>query len=137
MSATPSNQDDLYRYLNASSTLQSTRSQVEALEQSAAVETFHQQMALLQRRLLKEPAAFRDMFIADGANAIVWEFKQAELSAEFVRTFWDLLLRDDDTSRVLMRFVWNVPLGLKRKFVRALDAPLSERYPMFKGLNIG
>ena len=135
MSATLSNQDDLYRYLNASSTLESTRSQVEALEQSAAVETFHQQMALLQRRLLKEPAAFRDMFIADGANAIVWEFKQPELSADFIRTFWDLLLRDDDTSRVLMRFVWNVPLGLKRKFVRAIDAHLSDRYPMFKGLS--
>jgi glutamate synthase (NADPH/NADH) small chain len=135
MSATPSNQEDLYRYLNASSTLESTRSQVEALEQSAAVEAFHKQMALLQRRLLKEPEAFRDMFIADGANAIVWEFKQPELSADFIRTFWGLLVRDDDTSKVLMRFVWNVPLGLKRKFVRAIDAHLSDRYPMFKGLS--
>jgi glutamate synthase (NADPH/NADH) small chain len=136
MSATPpSNQDDLYRYLNASSTLESTRSQVEALEQSAAVEAFHQQMALLQRRLLKEPQAFRDMFISDGANAIVWEFKQPELSADFIRTFWELLLRNDDTSKVLMRFVWNVPLNLKRKFVRAIDAHLSDRYPMFKGLS--
>ena len=133
--ATPSGEDDLYRYLNASSTLESTRSQVEALEQSQAVEAFHNQMALLQRRLLKEPQAFRDMFINDGANAIVWEFKQAELSPGFVHTFWDLLLRDDDTSRVLMRFVWNVPLGLKRKFIRALDAHLSDRYPMFKGLS--
>jgi glutamate synthase (NADPH/NADH) small chain len=133
--ATPSNQDDLYRYLNASTTLESTRSQLEALEQSAAVEDFHNQMALLQRRLLKEPQAFRDMFIADGTNAIVWEFKQPELSPEFVKTFWDLLLRDDDTSKVLMRFVWNVPLGLKRKFIRALDLNLSERYPMFKGLS--
>ncbi|MBP8215987.1 MAG: sulfide/dihydroorotate dehydrogenase-like FAD/NAD-binding protein, partial [Propionivibrio sp.] len=35
----------------------------------------------------------------------------------------------------LMRFVWNVPLGLKRKFIRALDLNLSERYPMFKGLS--
>jgi len=133
--ATPSGEDDLTRYMNASSALESTRSQVEALEQSQAVEAFHNQMALLQRRLLKEPQAFRDMFISDGANAIVWEFKQPELSAEFVRTFWDLLLRDDDTSKVLMRFVWNVPLGLKRKFIRALDAHLSDRYPMFKGLS--
>jgi len=133
--ATPSGEDDLTRYMNASSALESTRSQVEALEQSQAVEAFHNQMALLQRRLLKEPQAFRDMFISDGANAIVWEFKQPELSAEFVRTFWDLLLRDDDASKVLMRFVWNVPLGLKRKFIRALDAHLSDRYPMFKGLS--
>ncbi len=132
---TPASQDDLQRYLNASTTLESTQSQIEALEQSEAVEAFHNQMALLQRRLLKEPEAFRDMFIADGANAIVWEFKQPELSASFVQTFWDLLLRDDDTSKVLMRFVWNVPLGLKRKFIRALDQHLSGRYPMFKGLS--
>jgi glutamate synthase (NADPH/NADH) small chain len=127
--------DELYRYLNASKTLDTTRSQLEALEHAAAVEVFHSQMALLQRRLLQEPQAFRDMFIADGANAVVWEFRQPELSPEFVRTFWDLLLRDDDTSKVLMRFVWNVPLGLKRKFIRALDRDLSDRYPMFKGLS--
>jgi len=133
--ATPSSQDDLNRYLNASSTLDSTRAQLEALEQSAAVEDFHNQMALLQRRLLQEPQAFRDMFIADGTNAIVWEFKQPELSPEFTKTFWNLLLRDDDTSKVLMRFVWNVPLGLKRKFIRAIDQNLSDRYPMFKGLS--
>ena len=132
-----SNPDDLYRYLNASKTLESTQSQIEALEQSEAVEAFHNQMALLQRRLLAEPHAFRDMFIADGTNAIVWEFKQPELSAEFTKTFWNLLLRDDDTSKVLMRFVWNVPLGLKRKFVRAIDQHLSDRYPMFKGLSEG
>ena len=46
-----SNPDDLYRYLNASSTLESTRSQIEALEQTAAVEDFHLQMELLRRRL--------------------------------------------------------------------------------------
>ena len=120
--AQPSSQDDLYQYLNASNTLENTRSQVEALEQTEAVEAFHTQMALLRRRLLKEPKAFRDMFIADGAHAIVWEFQQAELSPGFIRTMWDLMLKDDDTSKVLMRFVWNVPLKLKRKFVRAIDA---------------
>jgi glutamate synthase (NADPH/NADH) small chain len=127
--------DELQRYLSASSTLETTRNQIEALEQSTAVETFHSQLALLRRRLLNEPQAFRDMFIADGSNAMVWEFRQDELSAEFIRTLWSLMLRDDDTAKVLMRFVWNVPLGLKRKFVRAIDAHLSERYPMFKGLS--
>lgn len=135
MSTTPNNADDLYRYLNASRTLESTRAQLEALEESAAVEAFHNQMSLLQRRLLKEPQAFREMFINDGSNAIVWEFQQEELGADFVRTFWELLLRDDDTSKVLMRFVWNVPLRLKRKFIRAIDLHLSDRYPMFKGLS--
>ena len=136
--ATPNNpQDDLYRYLNASESLESTRSQLEALEQSDAVGAFHNQMELLKRRLLKEPQAFRDMFIADGANAIVWEFQQPELSENFIKTFWELLLRDDDISKVLMRFVWNVPLSLKRKFVKAVDQHLSDRYPMFKGLSNG
>ena len=133
--ATSSNQDDLSRYLNASTTLESSRSQIEALEQTEAVEAFNNQMALLRRRLLNDPQAFRDMFISDGANAIVAEFKQPELSNEFIKTFWELLLRDDDTSKVLMRFIWNVPLGLKRKFVRAIDLHLSDRYPMFKGLS--
>ncbi len=66
---------------------------------------------------------------------MAWEFQQPELGTEFVRAFWNLLLADDDTSKVLMRFVWSVPLGLKRKFIRALDRDLSERYPMFKGLS--
>jgi len=135
--ATPNPQEDLYRYLNASESLESTRSQIEALEQSDAVNAFHNQMELLKRRLLQEPQAFREMFIADGANAIVWEFQQPELSEGFIKTFWELLLRDDDISKVLMRFVWNVPLGLKRKFVKALDQHLSDRYPMFKGLSNG
>ena len=132
---TPSPQDDLHRYLNASTTLESTRSQIEALEQTKAVETYHKQMELLRRKLLAEPQAFRDMFIADGANAIVWEFQQEELSPNFVRTLWDLMLRDDDTSKMLMRFIWDVPLKLKRKFVRGIDQNLSDRYPMFKGLS--
>ena len=100
-----------------------------------AAESFQNQMALLQRRLLAEPQAFRDIFISDGSSTLVWEFQQDELSADFVRTMWRLLLRDDDASKVLMRFVWNVPLKLKRKFVRAIDQHLSEQYPMFKGLS--
>ena len=131
----PRSGEDLQRYLQASSTIESTRSQLDALEQTPEVENFHQQLNLLRRRLLSEPQAFRDMFIADGTNAMVWEFQQEELSAEFIRTMWGLLLRDDDASKVLMRFVWNVPLRLKRKFIRAIELHLSERYPMFKGLS--
>ncbi|MDR2112382.1 MAG: sulfide/dihydroorotate dehydrogenase-like FAD/NAD-binding protein [Candidatus Accumulibacter sp.] len=139
MSATGSSrqfhQDDLQHYLAASHALASTRSQVEALEQTAAVETFNRQLELLRRRLLSDPQAFREMFISDGAAAVAAEFRQEELSAEFIHAFWEALLRDDDMSRVLMRFVWGVPLGLKRKFIKALDKHLSERYPMFKGLS--
>ena len=46
-----------------------------------------------------------------------------------------MLQRDDDSSRVLMRFLWRLPLGKKRMFIRALDAHLSSRYPMFSGLS--
>ena len=128
-------QDDLQHYLAASDALKSTRGEVEALEQTAAVETFNRQMELLRRRLLSDPQAFREMFISDGAAAVAAEFQQEALSAEFIRAFWEQLLRDDDVSIVLMRFVWNVPLGLKRKFIKALDTHLSDRYPLFAGLS--
>jgi len=72
----PRSGDELNRYLSASSALENTRSQIEALEQTQAVETFHSQLALLRRRLLTEPQAFRDMFIADGSNAMVWNFSK-------------------------------------------------------------
>ncbi len=127
--------EDLQRYLHATTALESTRSQLESLEQSEAVGVYQKQLALLQRRLLTEPQAFRDMFMADGMQAVVWEFQQEELGAEFTRTLWKLLLKNDDMSTVLMRFIWNVPLKLKRKFVKAIDLHLSDRYPMFKGLS--
>ena len=38
---------------------------------------------------------------------------------------------------VLMRFIWSMPLKYKRKFVKAIDDHLSDRYPMFKGLSVG
>ena len=127
--------DDLQRYLHATTALESTRSQLETLEQSEAVGVYQKQLALLQRRLLAEPQSFRDMFMTDGMQAVVWEFQQEELGAEFTRTLWKLLLKNDDMSTVLMRFIWNVPLKLKRKFVKAIDQHLSDRYPMFKGLS--
>ena len=108
--SSPFRPDDLQRYREASNALENTRSQVEALEQTATVETFNRQLDLLRRRLLNDPQAFRDMFISDGTAAIVAEFQQDELSPEFIRTFWELLLRDDDMSKILMRFVWGVPL---------------------------
>jgi glutamate synthase (NADPH/NADH) small chain len=127
--------EDLQRYLHARTALESTRSEVESLEQSEAVGVYQKQLALLQRRLLTEPQAFRDMFMSDGMQAVVWEFQQEELGAEFTRTLWKLLLKNDDMSAVLMRFIWNVPLKLKRRFVKAIDCHLADRYPMFKGLS--
>lgn len=128
---------DLKRYLDASSTLETSREQVAELEHSAEVEQFHQQMELLRRRLLAEPTAFRDMFITDGMAAVAWEFQQPELGKEFTETLWSLLRRGDDVSTLFMRFLWNIPLGKKRMFVRALDKHLSDRYPMFAGYSNG
>ena len=93
------------------------------------------QLALLERRLAADPTAFRNLFTADGMEAVAWEFRQAELSQSFIWQVWDVLSRDDDASRVMMRFLWKLPLGKKRMFVRALDDHLSEKYPMFAGLS--
>ncbi|WP_413742756.1 sulfide/dihydroorotate dehydrogenase-like FAD/NAD-binding protein [Sodalis sp. RH15] len=128
-------QSVLHRYLKAGSALENTRAQLEALKQTEPVETYHRQMELLGRRLQNDPRVFRDMFIADGTEAVAWEFRQEELGAEFTHVLWELLLRDDDASKVLMRFIWDVPLKLKRKFIRALDRHLSQRYPVFLGLS--
>lgn len=138
--AAPSNGphgEDLDRYLAAASTLETSRSEVEELEHSEEVEAFHQQLELLRRRLLAEPTAFREMFIRDGMAAVAWEFSQPELGKEFTETLWALLSRGDDVSTLFMRFLWNLPLGKKRSFIRALDTHLSSRYPMFDGLSNG
>ena len=131
----PAGSDDLHRYVEASSTLEDSRTQVEVLEHSESVESFNHQMDLLKRRLLTEPRAFRELFISEGMQAVAWEFQQPELGPEFTRTLWSMLLREDDTGTLLMRFLWNLPLGKKRMFIRAIDAHLSDRYPMFDGLS--
>ena len=96
-----------------------------------------EQVELLRRRLEADPTAFRETFIEDGMNAVTWEFSQKELGEGFTRALWDVLRRGDDASRVMMRFLWGVPLSRKRKFIRAIDAHLSDRYPMFAGLSEG
>ena len=129
--------DDLERYRQAAHALESTQSEIEELEHTEAFDVFKKQLDLLRRRLLNSPQSLRQMFIDDGAQAIVWEFKQDELGAEFTKTLWRLLARDDDMSALLLRFIWNVPLKFKRKFIVAIDKHLSDRYPMFKGLSQG
>ncbi|KIZ38976.1 MULTISPECIES: sulfide/dihydroorotate dehydrogenase-like FAD/NAD-binding protein [Rhodopseudomonas] len=129
--------DELLRYQQARSTLEASRSELEELQTSEAVGVFQKQVALLQKRLLNDPKSLRDIFIADGTSAIVWEFQQAELGQGFTTTLWDLLKRDDDMSVILQRFVWALPLKFKRKFIKAIDVHLRERYPMFKDLSVG
>ncbi len=128
--------EELARYARASSALENTRQELENLAKTDEVELFQQQMTLLRKRLLADPKMFRQTFIDEGLRAIGWEFQQEDLGRDFTRAFWDLLLRNDAMSTALMRFVWDVPLKFKRKFIHALDVHLSERYPMFKGLSV-
>jgi glutamate synthase (NADPH/NADH) small chain len=107
---------------------------VTAVDEGAGV--FARQLELLGRRLAADPRAFRDLFIADGMAAVAAEFAQGnQLSREFTEQLWETLLAGDDASTVLMRFLWNLPVGRKRILLRAIDTHLSERYPMFKGLS--
>ncbi|MGD0472995.1 MAG: sulfide/dihydroorotate dehydrogenase-like FAD/NAD-binding protein [Candidatus Velthaea sp.] len=129
------NDDNLQQYLRANSDFEATRTKLEALEHSNEVELFQKQLTLLRNRLLKSPQSFRSMFVADGTQAIAWEFQQDELGESFTRVIWDLLVRGEDMGAVLQRFIWNIPLKFKRKFIRAIDAYLSDRYPMFRGLS--
>jgi len=127
--------EDLRRYLDAKQALEATATEVGDLEGSAGVETFKQQLDLLKRRLIEDPAMFRDMFIEDGVAAAAWEFQQPELSDPFIETLWSLLLSEGDASTVFMRFIWDLPVGKKRSFIRAVDRVLSDRYPMLKGFS--
>ena len=129
--------EDLDRYREVSTVLETTQSELEELESSEALQVFKKQLGLLRKRLLSDPKSLRQVFVDDGTHAIVWEFKQDQLGADFTKTLWNLLVRDDDMSTILQRFIWALPLKFKRKFIAALDAHLADRYPMFKGLSKG
>ncbi|MGB9163856.1 MAG: sulfide/dihydroorotate dehydrogenase-like FAD/NAD-binding protein [Rhodomicrobium sp.] len=135
MTTTPN--QDLFRYAQTENVLETSRSALAELEHTEAVELFQKQLALLKKRLLSDPRSLRTTFVADGVRAIAWEFQQEELGANFTKALWELLLRNDEMSLVLMRFIWSMPLKYKRKFVKAIDDHLSDRYPMFKGLSVG
>ena len=120
MSTTPD--QDLLRYAQTTSTLEASRSTLAELEQTEAVELFQKQLTLLKKRLLGDP---KTTFVADGVRAIAWEFQQEELGSGFTKMLWELFLRNDDMSMVLMRFIWSMPLKFKRKFVKAIDDHLS------------
>ncbi len=100
-------------------------------------ELFQAQIEVLKKHLAADPRSLRNVFVADGTQALAWEFRQPEIGERFTGVLWNLLLREDDMSTVIQRFIWDLPLKFKRKFIRALDTHLSGRYPMFKGLSEG
>jgi glutamate synthase (NADPH/NADH) small chain len=137
-------QEDVERYYQANLEIENNRHHIEEareqlseLEHSESVELFKKQVGLLQKRLANDPQFFQQMFIAEGTSAIAWEFQQDELGETFIHTLWGLMLKNDDMSTLLLRFLWNIPLKFKRKFIRAIDRHLSRRYPMFEGLSEG
>jgi glutamate synthase (NADPH/NADH) small chain len=119
----------------AKAALDASAARVRELASTPEAASFNGQLKVLERRLAANPRVFRDLFIADGAMAVAQEFRGEELTEEFTRRLWAILQREDDTSTLIMRFIWNLPVGKKRMFVRALDAHLSEDYPMFAGLS--
>jgi len=46
-------------------------------------EVFQKQLSLLKKHLLRDPRSLRSVFVADGVQAIAWEFQQEELGAAF------------------------------------------------------
>ena len=94
------------------------------------------ELALLAQRLESDPRSFRDMFIAEGVSSVAARFAQGgELDADFVTQVWQILLDGGDAALVLMRFIWHLPVGKQRIWLRGVDAHLSGRYPMFAGLS--
>ena len=89
-------QDEEMELVPGVRTIDATRSQLEELGHGEAASLFEKQLELLKKRLLADPTSLRSMFVADGMQAIAWEFQQDELGAAFTRALWNLLLRDDD-----------------------------------------
>ena len=113
--------ENVDRYFQANQEMEATRKHLDnaseamqALESTDDVEVFQKQIDLLKRRLYEQPQFFHQVFITEGTNAIAWEFQQPELGRDFIQSFWKLLTRDDAMSILLMRFIWNLPLGYKR-----------------------
>ncbi|MEJ2117914.1 MAG: 2-polyprenylphenol hydroxylase, partial [Alphaproteobacteria bacterium] len=129
--------EQLQSYVESKAVADASSKQLNELEQNKENEVLQKQLDLLKRRLVADPQSFRQMFIGEGMDAIAWEFKQDALGADFTKTLWNLLLAGDDASVILQRFIWDVPLKFKRKFIRAIDEHLSDRYPLFKGLSEG
>ena len=134
----PAAGDDVRAWLAVKDQMTVAQNQLSSLESSKPVAAFQAKLAVLERQLAENPAQFRDLFLTDALTGIAEEFRQnAPLSRDFTLKLWDLLLAGDDTSTALMRFIWWLPVGRKRLFIQAIDAHLSDRYPMFDGLSKG
>jgi len=129
---------DVQTWLAAKNQATAAQAQMASLGSSQAVEAFQAKMAILEHLLLDDPAQFRGIFVTQALAGVADEFRQdGPLSRSFTCKLWDLLLVGDATSIALMRFIWWLPVGRKRKFIQAIDEHLSDRYPLFAGLSQG
>ena len=135
MSSHMDRQEDVLRWEAARQDLAGAQKRVDQLGASEPVAQFRRQVAVLEQALAADPRVFRSVFIEQGMAAVAWEFKQRDISEQITLAIWEQLLAGGDASTVLMRFIWNLPVGKKRAFLRGVDRYLSERYPMFKGLS--
>ncbi|MDR1265031.1 MAG: sulfide/dihydroorotate dehydrogenase-like FAD/NAD-binding protein [Propionibacteriaceae bacterium] len=94
------------------------------------------QLALLERRLESDPRSLRPVVLAESMAAVARQFAAGnELSPQFVSQLWETLLAGGEAATVLMRFIWNLPVGRKRIWLRGVDQHLRQRYPMVAGLS--
>ena len=128
---------DLDRYRQAESALEATHEAIEELERTEAFDVFQKQLGLLRKRLLEQPELgppdVRRRRHAGDRLGIQAGRARPRVHQDAV----EAAARDDDMSAILLRFIWNLPLKFKRKFIVAIDGHLSDRYPMFKGLSQG
>ena len=127
--------DQIQRWETARAELEADRAALDELGASPQVRQFRNQVTVLEQALAVEPRAFRNVFLEQGMAAVAWEFKQRDISKELTLRIWDMLLAGGDVATVMLRFLWNLPVGKKRAFIRGLDSHLSDRYPMFDGLS--
>ncbi|MDR2895550.1 MAG: sulfide/dihydroorotate dehydrogenase-like FAD/NAD-binding protein [Propionibacteriaceae bacterium] len=93
------------------------------------------ELSLLAASLSANPAAFRDVIISQGLAGVAAQFEAGhQLDTAFTEQLWSTLLAGGDPATVLMRFIWQLPVGRQRLWLNAVDAHLGGRYPMFKGL---
>ncbi len=126
---------DIRQYLSTRDALEAARSQ---LSRNSNVPgrwaPFNTQLAVLRQHLAENPRQFRQLFISSGIGAVAAEFQKDELGAEFMHALGVAAAGRRQLAGG-SRFLWDVPLRLKRKFIRAIATHLTDQYPMFAGLH--
>ena len=144
-SSLPYHREDVERYYQANLEIEhnrhhidEAREEIKELEHSESVELFQKQVGLLQKRLVNDPQFFHQTLHHRRHERHRLGVSAGRAGARLSpRPCGTCCCKNDDMSTLLLRFLWNIPLKFKRKFIRAIEQHLSDRYPMFKGLSEG